>query len=82
MVDVVGVSVQWVIGFSFVSQAYQHESNLDYRHIGTIIQLVDCRRIGAISLLMVCSSAVPAQGWFRRQIGMESCRFRLICISI
>ena len=71
MVDVVGVSARRVIGFSFVSQAYQHESNLDHRHTGTIIRSVDRRRIGAISLSMVCGSAVPAQGRFRRQISRE-----------
>ena len=48
MVDVVGVSAQRVIGFGFVSQAYRHESNLDRRHIGTIIRSVDRRRTGTI----------------------------------
>ena len=37
MVDVVGVSARRVIGFSFVLQAYRHESNLDCRHTGMII---------------------------------------------
>ena len=73
MVDVVGISARRVIGFSFISQAYRHESNLDRRHTGTIIWLVDCRRISAISLSIVYGSAVPAQGRFRRQIGTESC---------
>ena len=73
MVNIVGVLAQQVIGFGFISQAYRYKSNLDYRHIGTIIQSVNYKRIGAISLLIVCSSTVPAQGQFRKQISTKSC---------
>ena len=36
-------------------------------------QYCNSRHSGAIGLLMVCGSAVPVQGRFRRQIGTESC---------
>ena len=66
MVDVVGVLAQQVIGFGFILQAYQHKSNLDYRHIGIIIRLVDCRHISTISLSIIYGSIVLAQGQFCR----------------
>ena len=57
--------------------------SVDRRRIGTIIWSVDCRRIGAIGIVVAgiaalsvvdsSGSTVPAQGWFRRQIGTESC---------
>ena len=62
----VGKSARNLVGRS---QAYRRDQYRNSRHSG------------AISLSMVCGSAVPAQGRFRRQIGTESCRFRLICIS-
>ena len=42
------------------SHAYQHNRYRNSRHSG------------AISLLIVCGSTVPAQGRFRRQIGTKS----------
>ena len=54
----IGKSVQNLVGRL---HAYRHDWYRNNRHSG------------AISLSMVCSNIVLAQGRFRRQIGTESC---------
>ena len=64
----------------FGSQAYQHDSNRDHRHIGTIgWSVVDRMRIGTISWSVVDRMRIGTISWSMvdpMRIGTISCLIR------